>query len=196
MQFRKKRKDLRSFEINKNWNVAGARRHLQRPLRDHVGFRPARRRNDFFQGKLAQRKIRHRGFFPKSSRCFQAQEQSRRYEGLTSQCRAVQGSTDLAHLVRSVTMPANHPPVRRHFAAPQPPPPQEGPDGQPLPVDPAVIAVGDFYLASFLWKRQTNVKNSPTCHIFTNISVEQMIHGSYSNGRTCKSDNDMIRSIR
>lgn len=88
----------------------------------------------------------HFPFFRKSKKYlfFQAQEQARRYEGLTTQCRAVQGPTDLAHLVRSVTIPANHPPVRRHFAAPQPPPPQEGPDGQPIPVDPAITAVSIY----------------------------------------------------
>ena len=60
---------------------------------------------------------------------FQAQEQAKRYDGLTSQCKLVQGSSDLMHLVRSTTTPSNHPPVRRHFAPPQPPPPPSQTDG-------------------------------------------------------------------
>ncbi|KAK6640081.1 hypothetical protein RUM43_008358 [Polyplax serrata] len=57
-----------------------------------------------------------------------AHEQVKRYDGLTCQCKSVQGRSDLSNLVRSVVIPSNHPPVRRHFAAPQPPAPQsEGP---------------------------------------------------------------------
>ncbi|CAG2068077.1 unnamed protein product [Timema podura] len=61
-----------------------------------------------------------------------ASEQYRRYEGLSSQCKAVLPSTDLAHFVRSVTVPQHHPhrpSLRHNFLAPQPPPPPEVPDG-------------------------------------------------------------------
>jgi hypothetical protein len=62
----------------------------------------------------------------------QALEQSRRYDGLSSQCRAVAGPTDLAHFVRSLpTQPHNpHRPALHHnFVAPHPPPPPESLDG-------------------------------------------------------------------
>lgn len=110
-------------------------------MREDVGFRASGRRDDFDEGECVARGegVAVRG--DDGSGHFQAQEQARRYEGLISQCRVVQGPTDLNHLVRSVTVPPNHPPVRRHFTAPQPPQPQEGPDGQPLPLDPAIAAV-------------------------------------------------------
>ena len=71
----------------------------------------------------------------------QAVEQSRRYDGLSSQCRAVAGPTDLAHFVRSLPTPQHnphHPSLRHNFVAPLPPPPPEtpegtgGPSGEPL----------------------------------------------------------------
>ena len=64
--------------------------------------------------------------------CLQAVEQSRRYDGLSSQCRAVAGPTDLAHFVRSLpTIQHNphHPSLRHNFVAPLPPPPPETPEG-------------------------------------------------------------------
>ncbi|XP_021916286.1 uncharacterized protein LOC110828105 isoform X2 [Zootermopsis nevadensis] len=57
-----------------------------------------------------------------------ALEQSRRYDGLSSQCRAVAGPTDLAHFVRSLPTPQHnphHPSLRHNFVAPSP----EAPDG-------------------------------------------------------------------
>ena len=62
----------------------------------------------------------------------QAVEQSRRYDGLSSQCRAVAGPTDLAHFVRSLPTPQHnphHPSLRHNFVAPLPPPPPETPEG-------------------------------------------------------------------
>jgi hypothetical protein len=62
----------------------------------------------------------------------QALEQSRRYDGLSSQCRAVAGPTDLAHFVRSLPTPQHnphHPSLHHNFVAPLPPPPPESPDG-------------------------------------------------------------------
>lgn len=59
-------------------------------------------------------------------------EQSRRYDGLSSQCRAVAGPTDLAHFVRSLPVPHNnphHPSLRHNFMVPHPPPPPEVPEG-------------------------------------------------------------------
>lgn len=59
-------------------------------------------------------------------------EQSRRYDGLATQCRAVAGPPDLAHLVRSLPQPPPGPirPAMRHnFAPPHPPPPPELPEG-------------------------------------------------------------------
>ncbi|XP_033611428.1 uncharacterized protein LOC111874632 isoform X2 [Cryptotermes secundus] len=61
-----------------------------------------------------------------------ALEQSRRYDGLSSQCRAVAGPTDLAHFVRSLPTPQHnphHPSLHHNFVAPLPPPPPESPDG-------------------------------------------------------------------
>lgn len=62
----------------------------------------------------------------------QAVEQSRRYDGLSSQCRAVAGPTDLAHFVRSLPTPQHnphHPSLHHNFVAPLPPPPPETPEG-------------------------------------------------------------------
>jgi hypothetical protein len=59
-------------------------------------------------------------------------EQTRRYEGLISQCKSVSSSTDLAHLARSLPTPAGRPPVlKRPFVPPQPPPPPDPVDGEP-----------------------------------------------------------------
>ncbi|XP_068897067.1 uncharacterized protein Stacl isoform X8 [Tenebrio molitor] len=61
-----------------------------------------------------------------------AVEQTRRYEGLISQCKSVSSSTDLAHLARSLPTPAGRPPVlKRPFVPPQPPPPPDPVDGEP-----------------------------------------------------------------
>uniref|UniRef100_A0A1V1FKT3 Putative cysteine-rich protein 13 n=1 Tax=Reticulitermes speratus TaxID=60591 RepID=A0A1V1FKT3_9NEOP len=59
-------------------------------------------------------------------------EQSRRYDGLSSQCRAVAGPTDLAHFVRSLPTPQHnphHPSLHHNFVVPLPPPPPETPEG-------------------------------------------------------------------
>ncbi|XP_063929382.1 uncharacterized protein LOC135141810 isoform X5 [Zophobas morio] len=61
-----------------------------------------------------------------------AMEQCRRYEGLVSQCKSVSGSSDLAHLSRSLPTPTGRPPVlKRPFVPPQPPPPPDPVDGEP-----------------------------------------------------------------
>lgn len=57
-------------------------------------------------------------------------EQCKRYEGLITQCRAVSGSTDLAHLARSLPAPQGRGLVlRRPFVPPQPPQLPETADG-------------------------------------------------------------------
>lgn len=59
-------------------------------------------------------------------------EQSRRYENLTTQCRAVTGPADLAHLARSLPAPQGRGLIlKRPFVPPQPPPPPESIDGEP-----------------------------------------------------------------
>ncbi|GLV34333.1 Stac-like [Carabus blaptoides fortunei] len=60
-----------------------------------------------------------------------AMEQYKRYEGLSCQCKAVSGVTDLAHLVRSLpSPPPNRSVMKRLFAPPQPPMPDpESADG-------------------------------------------------------------------
>lgn len=63
-----------------------------------------------------------------------AMEQTRRYEGLSSQCRAVSGPPDLAHFVRSLPSPGGgpqRPALRHNFVPPQPPPPPDTTDGTP-----------------------------------------------------------------
>ncbi|KRT84210.1 hypothetical protein AMK59_2153, partial [Oryctes borbonicus] len=64
-------------------------------------------------------------------------EQCRRYDGLISQCKAVSGSNDLAHLARALPAPTGRGPItRRPFVPPQPPPPQDQTeDGQDIPTD-------------------------------------------------------------
>ncbi|GJQ87483.1 hypothetical protein Trydic_g19242 [Trypoxylus dichotomus] len=66
-----------------------------------------------------------------------AMEQCRRYDGLISQCKAVSGSNDLAHLARALPAPTGRGPImRRPFVPPQPPPPQDqAEDGQDIPTD-------------------------------------------------------------
>lgn len=57
-------------------------------------------------------------------------EQCRRYETLVSQCKAVSGPTDIAHVARALPAPPGRPPItRRIFVAPQPPPPPDAVDG-------------------------------------------------------------------
>ncbi|KAF2903122.1 hypothetical protein ILUMI_03063, partial [Ignelater luminosus] len=54
-----------------------------------------------------------------------ANERHRRYESLISQCRAVSGTSDLAHLARSLPAPTGRGLIlRRPFVAPQPPAPE------------------------------------------------------------------------
>ncbi|XP_049845152.1 uncharacterized protein LOC126297890 isoform X5 [Schistocerca gregaria] len=65
-----------------------------------------------------------------------AEEQSRRYEGVSGQCRAVSARQDVASLVHSLASPQQHSQRHAHthaFASPQPPPtPQpDNPDGTP-----------------------------------------------------------------
>ncbi|KAG5894684.1 hypothetical protein JTB14_014333 [Gonioctena quinquepunctata] len=61
-----------------------------------------------------------------------AMEQSRRYESLVSQCRAVSGPADLTHLARSLPAPTGRGPImKRIFVPPQPPPPPDPVDGEP-----------------------------------------------------------------
>ncbi|XP_065155672.1 uncharacterized protein Stacl isoform X5 [Atheta coriaria] len=64
-----------------------------------------------------------------------AMEQNRRYEGLISQCKAANGTSDLVHLARALPVPQGRaPPLKRLFVPPQPPPqPQEG-DGEDGPI--------------------------------------------------------------
>ncbi|XP_068081695.1 SH3 and cysteine-rich domain-containing protein isoform X2 [Anabrus simplex] len=63
-------------------------------------------------------------------------EQSRRYDSLSSQCRAVLGPPDLAHFVRSLpqTTGPQRPALRHNFVPPHPPPPPpdvtDGPGGE------------------------------------------------------------------
>ncbi|CAH1154321.1 unnamed protein product [Phaedon cochleariae] len=60
-------------------------------------------------------------------------EQSRRYDSLVSQCRAVTAKSDLSHLSRSLPVPAGRMPVlRRIFVPPQPPPPPDPVGGEQL----------------------------------------------------------------
>lgn len=64
---------------------------------------------------------------------FQAMEQYKRYEGLSSQCKAVSGTTDLAHFVRSLPAPPhNRTVVKRLFCPPQPPIPDQNEDGEKI----------------------------------------------------------------
>lgn len=57
-------------------------------------------------------------------------EQYRRYEALISQCKAVSGPTDIAHVARALPAPQGRPPtMKRTFVAPQPPPPPDPVDG-------------------------------------------------------------------
>ncbi|XP_017768873.1 PREDICTED: uncharacterized protein LOC108557011 isoform X8 [Nicrophorus vespilloides] len=64
-------------------------------------------------------------------------EQCRRYEGLVSQCRNVNGTSDLAHLARSWPAPQGRAPImKRLFVPPQPPPPPETEeDGPSMPIN-------------------------------------------------------------
>nr|CAH7722057.1 unnamed protein product [Callosobruchus chinensis] len=68
-----------------------------------------------------------------------AMEQCRRYEALSSQCRAVSGPVDLSHLSRALpTPPGRGPIIKRVFVPPQPPPPTDvvegdGPDNENIP---------------------------------------------------------------
>lgn len=57
-------------------------------------------------------------------------EQYKRYEGLSSQCKAVAGGTDLAHFSRSLPQPPhNRYMMKRLFCPPQPPQPDpDAPD--------------------------------------------------------------------
>lgn len=65
---------------------------------------------------------------------FQATEQARRYEVLSSQCRAVMAPTDLAHFVRSLSpLPNPHPSHRLRLFTPPQPPPSENPDQPDTP---------------------------------------------------------------
>lgn len=51
-------------------------------------------------------------------------EQYKRYEGLSCQCKAVSGVTDLTHFVRSLPAPPpNRTVMKRLFSPPQPPMP-------------------------------------------------------------------------
>ncbi|KAK7791980.1 hypothetical protein R5R35_007968 [Gryllus longicercus] len=75
-------------------------------------------------------------------------EQSRRYDGLATQCRAVAGPPDLAHFVRSLPPPPQaplRPALRHNFAPPQPPPPPEPLDGPDAPDAPAAAAASHQY---------------------------------------------------
>lgn len=57
-------------------------------------------------------------------------EQCKRYDALISQCKAVSGPTDIAHVARTLPPPQGRPPtMKRVFVAPQPPPPPESTDG-------------------------------------------------------------------
>ncbi|XP_042220761.1 SH3 and cysteine-rich domain-containing protein 3-like isoform X16 [Homarus americanus] len=67
-----------------------------------------------------------------------ALEQSRRYDSLCTMCRSSEGRNDITSLVRSLDVPtgqAARPPLHR-YSPPQPLPPPEAPNGEPLPQDP------------------------------------------------------------
>ncbi|KAJ8976792.1 hypothetical protein NQ317_014135 [Molorchus minor] len=67
-----------------------------------------------------------------------AMEQSRRYEGIIGQCKAVSGPADLTNLAKALPAPAGRGPItKRIFVPPQPPPPPDSVDGEPqdLPVN-------------------------------------------------------------
>ncbi|KAL3268113.1 hypothetical protein HHI36_007240 [Cryptolaemus montrouzieri] len=58
-------------------------------------------------------------------------EQHKRYESLVTQCRAVSGPADLAHLARSLPAPQGRGLImKRPYVPPQPPPPAENVDGE------------------------------------------------------------------
>jgi hypothetical protein len=124
----------------------------------------------------------------------QAVEQSRRYDGLSSQCRAVAGPTDLAHFVRSLPTPQHnphHPSLRHNFVAPLPPPPPETPEGtggasgEPLAnvsaalifnklstcVHVALMYRTDHSLTSFL-----NLMLFVLCNVLAVIHIHQLMH--------------------
>ncbi|XP_069188579.1 uncharacterized protein Stacl isoform X5 [Procambarus clarkii] len=67
-----------------------------------------------------------------------ALEQSRRYDSLCNICRSADGRTDMASLVRSLEAPTGQPvrPPHYRYSPPQPAPPLEAPNGEPLPQEP------------------------------------------------------------